>query len=290
MGLRQALWGFFKKVVIADRCAMVVDHIFERPDAFSGPLLFVGLFLFAWQIYCDFSGYSDIAIGTARLFGFRLMTNFKTPYFSRDIAEFWRRWHISLSTWFRDYLYIPLGGSRGGRLRRFRNVAIIFTVSGLWHGANWTFVCWGALHALFFLPLLLSGRNRRHLDTVAEGRRFPSFGEALRVVGTFLLTTAAWAFFRSRTLGQAVAYLGRMVCTMGTPTAFGEVPGGRYGLLLTLLFIFFVAAFEWVHRAKRDPSDWGGPRWSRWCFYVILVNLLLFFGVFERMEFIYFQF
>lgn len=154
-GISLIVWGFFKKVVIADNATFFVNEIFATPEAFSTPELWMGAILFGFQIYGDFSGYSDIAIGTARLFGFRLMTNFKFPYFSRDIAEFWRRWHISLSTWFRDYLYIPLGGSRGSKKMQLRNTMIIFLVSGFWHGANWTFIVWGAIHALLFLPLLV---------------------------------------------------------------------------------------------------------------------------------------
>src|SRR5690606_63787 len=166
-GLRQILWGLFKKVVIADNCAYYVNIIFESPQDYSGSTLVLGAILFAFQIYGDFSGYSDIAIGTARLFGFNLRQNFAFPYFSRDIGEFWRRWHISLSTWFRDYLYIPLGGSRGTKTKVVRNVFIIFIVSGFWHGANWTFIVWGALNALYFLPLLLANKNRHHLEVVA---------------------------------------------------------------------------------------------------------------------------
>ena len=172
-GMRQMLWGFFKKVVIADNCASMVNMIFDGYQEQSSLLLFIGALLFAFQIYGDFSGYSDIAIGSARLFGIELRRNFHFPYFSRDIAEFWRRWHISLNTWFRDYLYIPLGGSRCGKFKRIRNTLIIFTLSGLWHGANWTYLVWGVFHGISFLPLLLSNRNRKNLGVVALGRVLP---------------------------------------------------------------------------------------------------------------------
>jgi alginate O-acetyltransferase complex protein AlgI len=188
-GCRQILWGFFKKVVIADNCAQYANDIFNNADSHSGSTLFLGAIFFSFQIYGDFSGYSDIAIGTSRLFGFDLKQNFAFPYFSRDIAEFWRRWHISLSTWFRDYLYIPLGGSRGGSWMKIRNIFIIFLVSGFWHGANWTFIIWGFLNALYFLPLLLTKRNRSHLNMVAQDSLLPSLKELFQMGVTFCLTT-----------------------------------------------------------------------------------------------------
>lgn len=201
----QILWGFFKKVVIADNAAVFVDAIFSNPGEMSSFVLVFGLVLFAIQIYCDFSGYSDIAIGVARLLGFRLMTNFSYPYFSRDIGEFWRRWHISLSTWFRDYLYIPLGGSKGGKLATIRNVLIVFTISGLWHGASWNFVVWGFLNGLLFLPLILCGLNRRNLDSCSAGRLFPTLRDSAAIITTFSLVCFCWLFFRSASLGDAIA-------------------------------------------------------------------------------------
>jgi D-alanyl-lipoteichoic acid acyltransferase DltB (MBOAT superfamily) len=190
-GLRQILWGLFKKIVIADNCAEYANQIFNNSADMNGSTLVLGALFFTIQIYGDFSGYSDIAIGTARLFGFNLMRNFAFPYFSRDIAEFWRRWHISLSTWFRDYLYIPLGGSRGGTWMKVRNTFIIFIVSGFWHGANWTFIVWGALNAIYFLPLLLTNNNRNHLEIVAKGKYLPSAKEILLMLITFALTVFA---------------------------------------------------------------------------------------------------
>jgi len=204
-GIRQILWGLFKKMVIADNAAIFVNDIFSNYHDYSGSTLFLAAILFAFQIYGDFSGYSDIAIGTARLFGFNLMQNFAFPYFSRDIAEFWRRWHISLSSWFRDYVYIPLGGSRGSRLIVTRNIFIIFVVSGFWHGANWTFLVWGALNAVYFLPLMLTNKNRSNTDTVAQNKYLPSTKETLQMGLTFLLTIIAWVFFRSESVGHASA-------------------------------------------------------------------------------------
>jgi len=176
-GMRQILWGLFKKLLIADNCAVYANYIFNNSADMTGSVLVLGALFFTFQIYGDFSGYSDIAIGTARLFGFDLMNNFAFPYFSRDVAEFWRRWHISLSTWFRDYLYVPLGGSRGSIFKNARNVLVIFIVSGIWHGANWTFVVWGLINALYYLPLLLTGKHRSNLGVVAEGKKLPTLAE-----------------------------------------------------------------------------------------------------------------
>ena len=196
-GMRQILWGLFKKMVIADSCAELANHIFNNSADMNGSSLVLGALFFTFQIYGDFSGYSDIAIGTSRLFGFNLMQNFKFPYFSRDIAAFWRRWHISLSTWFRDYLYIPLGGSRGGTWMKVRNTFAIFIVSGFWHGANWTFIVWGTLHAIYFLPLLLTNKNRKNLEIVAQGNFLPTVKEFLQMLFTFTLTVFAWIIFIS---------------------------------------------------------------------------------------------
>ena len=196
-GLRQILWGLFKKMVVADNCAIMVNYVFDNYAEESGAMLILGAVAFTFQIYGDFSGYSDIAIGVARLFGFTLMRNFNFPYFSRDIAEFWRRWHISLNTWFRDYVYIPLGGSRGGKSMIIRNTFVIFLISGLWHGANWTFLLWGAYNAVLFLPLILSHKNRKNLNQIAEGRLFPSGNEFLQIFSTFVLVVIGWIIFRA---------------------------------------------------------------------------------------------
>jgi D-alanyl-lipoteichoic acid acyltransferase DltB (MBOAT superfamily) len=286
-GLRQMLWGFFKKIMVADTCAVHADRIFEAGPDQHGSTLLLGAVFFAFRIYGDFSGYSDIAIGTARLFGFSLMRNFAFPYFARDIAEFWRRWHISLSTWFRDYLYIPLGGSRGGRWQSVRNTFAIFLVSGFWHGANWTFVAWGALHALYFLPMLLLGRNRRHLDTVAHGRLLPSPGDAARMALTFLLVTIAWVFFRSPDVATAVHH----VAGIFSPTLFSPPQLPKAALVPAGLAAAMLAA-EWLARERQhalEGMDTIRPRAARWVVYYALVMIIFLFGT-SNEQFIYFQF
>jgi D-alanyl-lipoteichoic acid acyltransferase DltB (MBOAT superfamily) len=282
-GLGQMLWGLFKKIVVADNCAVLVNEIFGSHETQPGSVLALGALLFAFQIYGDFSGYSDIAIGCGKLFGVSLMTNFKYPYFSRDIAEFWRRWHISLSTWFRDYLYIPLGGSRGGPRMRLRNTMIIFIVSGFWHGANWTFIMWGALNAIYFLPLLLSNRNRANLDTVAEGRYLPTPREALQVLSTFALTCLAWIFFRSTSLGQAFEYIAGIFTHPWASVAAYVKP---------LPFILAMLAVEWVQRREEHPLRLGNsPALVRLGFSISLILLMILFAYTDTaLDFIYFQF
>lgn len=233
-GMRQILWGLFKKMVIADNCAIYANQIFANYETSSGSELVLGAVFFAFQIYGDFSGYSDIAIGTSRLFGFDLMKNFNFPYFSRDVAEFWRRWHISLNTWFRDYLYIPLGGSRGGNLMRIRNTFIIFLVSGFWHGANWTFIIWGALNALFIMPSIIFKTNRANLDIVASGRKLPSFKDIMNISITFGLITFAWIFFRAENVEQAFSYISRIL----NPTIM-SIPNLNKAALATIILIGF---------------------------------------------------
>ncbi|MGV7106277.1 MBOAT family O-acyltransferase [Flavobacterium sp. U410] len=288
-GCRQILWGLFKKVVIADSCAEYTDQIFQNPEAFNGSTLFLGALFFTFQIYGDFSGYSDIAIGTSRLFGFDLMQNFNFPYFSRNIAEFWRRWHISLSTWFRDYLYIPLGGSRGNTVNKIRNTFIIFVVSGFWHGANWTFIVWGCLHALFFLPLLLSKTNRTYLNTVAENSFFPSLKECIQMLFTFGIVVLTWIFFRAKNIHQALTYLNGLFSR-----SFFQIPSfdRKRESLVIAAFLFLFILIEWIGRKETFALEKTGLKWNRlirWIFYLLLgIIILLFSG--SKQEFIYFQF
>jgi D-alanyl-lipoteichoic acid acyltransferase DltB (MBOAT superfamily) len=285
-GMRQILWGLFKKIVIADNCAEQVNIIFGNSHEYSGSTLLLGVVLFSIQIYGDFSGYSDIAIGTARLFGFNLMRNFAFPYFSRDIAEFWRRWHISLSTWFRDYLYIPLGGSRGNTWTKVRNTFIVFIVSGFWHGANWTFIVWGALNAAYFLPLLLTNRNRINLDTVAEGRYFPTLREFGGMVLTYGLTVLAWVFFRAESISHAFEYLG----TIFSPSLFAPIEVMPNKKVFVFIAAFF--ALEWFGREQQYAIANFGVKWNRairYAVYYAFMLIILYYSGKEQ-EFIYFQF
>jgi D-alanyl-lipoteichoic acid acyltransferase DltB (MBOAT superfamily) len=292
-GLRQILWGFFKKMVIADNAAEYVNMIFNSPGDYPGSVLFLGVVFFAFQIYGDFSGYSDIAIGTARLFGISLMQNFAFPYFSRDMAEFWRRWHISLSTWFRDYLYIPLGGSRGSLAMKVRNTFIIFVVSGFWHGANWTFIVWGVLNALYFLPLLLANKNRTHLGVVAEERTLPSLREIWQMSSTFALTVLAWVFFRAENMAHAFSYLkgifSKSLFTLPKESHF--IDTNLHPLIMFFLLGIFIM-FEWFGRRQQYAIEIIGLSWKRpfrYVFYYILIIFIFLFGG-QAQEFIYFQF
>ncbi len=289
-GMRQILWGLFKKVVIADNCAIYANDIFANYQNYSGSTLLLGAFFFAIQIYGDFSGYSDIAIGTSRLFGFKLMRNFAFPYFSRDIAEFWRRWHISLSTWFRDYVYIPLGGSRGETWIKIRNIFVIFVLSGFWHGANWTFIAWGALNAICFLPLMLRKKNRDNTNTVAEGRIFPNFKEVYQIGITFFITLIAWVFFRAESVSQAFSYLsGIFSISLFTLPDFA----GRSGAISTIILVIFFIIIEWVGREQQyaiEKSFIIRSRILRWGVAYLIVLTILVFGNFKENSFIYFQF
>tara|TARA_B110000037_G_scaffold24576_1_gene28382 strand:- start:2256 stop:3674 length:1419 start_codon:yes stop_codon:yes gene_type:complete len=279
-GLRQALWGFFKKVVIADAVAPLVDLAFSNPESYSSLALILGAVLFSIQIYCDFSGYSDIAIGISKLFGIELKQNFRTPYFSRDIGEFWRRWHISLSTWFRDYIYIPLGGSKGSTALKIRNTFAIFLVSGFWHGANWTFIFWGLINALLFLPLMLSKGNRKHLDHA-------TLKDAHKIIWTFTLTTLAWVFFRADSLSEAMEYLQQIIRVHG-------------GLSLTvkpslLLFITLLIIGDWLGRKNDFALSFltqgvlSKTAPARIAIYMTLAYLILLYSGGQQ-TFIYFQF
>ncbi len=284
-GLRQILWGLFKKVVIADNCAYIVNTIFDDHQNYSGSTLVLGAVFFAFQIYGDFSGYSDIAIGTSRMFGCNLKQNFAFPYFSRDIAEFWRRWHISLSTWFRDYLYIPLGGSRGSKSQQVRNVFIIFLVSGFWHGANWTFIVWGGLNALYFLPLLLTNINRSHIDIVAVHKKWPSLNELFRIFITFTLTTIAWVFFRAESIDHAMEYISGIFSV-----SLFSIPQIRPTDLFILIIMFI--GIEWAGRRNLYAIENFGFKWKRpirILFYYTLIVLIFWFSRNDQ-EFIYFQF
>jgi D-alanyl-lipoteichoic acid acyltransferase DltB (MBOAT superfamily) len=292
-GMRQILWGFFKKMVIADNCAIFANEIFNNSDQYSGSVLVLGAFFFAFQIYGDFSGYSDIAIGTSRLFGFDLKQNFAFPYFSRDIAEFWRRWHISLSTWFRDYLYIPLGGSRGSVWKKVRNTFIIFIVSGFWHGANWTFISWGAVNAFFFLPLLLSKKNRIHTNAIAAGRFFPTIKDFFQILITFCLTLLAWIFFRAENISHAINYLSDIFSQSLFTIPNLEDNRVLKNYLIPIYLIIFLIVIEWISRNDAYGIEKilvKQHRLFRWLFYAFILFLIGTFMRTEETPFIYFQF
>ena len=281
-GLRLILWGMFKKVVVADTLSLQVDYCFNNYHTLDGGLLFLGLIYFSFQIYCDFSGYSDIAIGTAKLFGIDLMKNFKYPYFSRNVAEFWRRWHISLSTWFRDYLYIPLGGSKMGKWISIRNIFIIFIISGFWHGANWTFIAWGLCHAIIYIPLFLSGHHRIFTNNSIYGKRWlPSFTELFQMATTFLFVTFSWVFFRSENIVISFKYLFNIITKFSIPS----VNANHVSVILLLLFL------EWTfYNNKIDILNYKS-KIIRICVYILISNLCL-INIIETSNktFIYFQF
>ena len=296
-GARQMLWGVFKKLALADNLAVVVDQCYADPSAMGGPAMAVGTFCFALQIYCDFSAYSDIAIGTARVFGFRLMRNFAYPYFSQDLAEFWRRWHISLSTWFRDYVYIPLGGSRVSTSRRCVNVVATFVISGLWHGASWNFVIWGAVNGVGSLPAILRrSRSKRapSIDCPGGERFIPRPGVLGRMILTFLISCLAWVFFRARTLGRAWTVLAAMATDLFNAEAYVRmyqtlIVGGRARILLVLLPAFVLV--EWIQRRHRHPLVFGRlPRPLRWAIYTALLWVAILLEPRQTGQFIYFQF
>lgn len=308
--MRQILWGLFKKIVVADNCATYVDTVFADYASYSGSTLLLAAVLFSVQIYGDFSGYSDIAIGTAKLFGIKLMRNFNVPYFSRDIAEFWRRWHISLTTWFRDYVYIPLGGSRPVVPERIhhkeaykkaviiRNTFIIFLLSGFWHGANWTFIAWGAYHAFLFLPLILLGKNRRYRDTVAtitlpdgttKAKMLPSFREAAQMLFTFTLAVFGWIIFRVDTITDAGAFI-TGICNKSLISIPWLINRQFYIPLACAMVSMFLV--EWIGRLDTGSFLSGKIRYQsiRWIVYLLLIVAIARYGGFEQVQFIYFQF
>lgn len=282
IALRQILWGLFKKIVIADTCAKSADYIFGHYSELKGSLLVLGAVFFAVQIYCDFSGYSDIAIGSARLLGFSVMTNFRTPYFSTSIPEFWKRWHISLSSWFRDYLYIPLGGNRGNRLFWFRNIMIVFLLSGLWHGANWTFIVWGGLNGLLHFPLVM-GWIKRRSNSGLDLKALPA------ILLTFAATCFCWIFFRAKSVSQAFDYIAHMF----SKSLFARPTDPNFSLT-TFLTLFFLIAFLLIVEAFNTKEEFQlglkkSPAPVRWTIYYAMILCIVYFGG-ESVSFIYFQF
>ena len=296
-GSRQMLWGMFKKVVVADNCAVFVDAIFGNVDTHNASTLAIAAVLFSFQIYCDFSGYSDIAIGLGKLFGIDLMRNFNVPYFSRDIAEFWRRWHISLTTWFRDYVYIPLGGSRPTNSQGIalegmskktvvvRNTFVIFLLSGFWHGANWTFLLWGFFHAVLFMPLILLEKNRKYTDVVANGRYLPSVKEFSQIIFTFILATLGWIIFRADNIDVVMSYFSRLF----DPTLWG-IPY-LTNKVFTFLPLCIMIFMEWIHRGNSHglSLEMVKNKFVRYMIYCALAILIV-INMGPEQNFIYFQF
>jgi D-alanyl-lipoteichoic acid acyltransferase DltB (MBOAT superfamily) len=283
-GVYQMIWGLFKKVVIADTCATYANAIFDHYSSMNSLSLLLGAFYFAFQIYGDFSGYSDMALGMSKLFGLDLLRNFNYPYFSRDIAEFWRRWHISLSSWFRDYVYIPLGGSKGSKFKQVRNVFVIFLLSGFWHGANWTFLAWGFINAVYFLPLLLLHKNRSNIETVQLQWDLGSVKVVFSILSTFALTCLAWVFFRAKTIGIAFDYIGRIFTNRNFSSQYLENERYSYEFLL-LIFIFILV--EWNSRNQIEPIS-GRYSWIKMALCLAAIGALGTYSDYK--EFIYFQF
>lgn len=269
-------------MVIADNCADIVDKVWLDYSQHSSIMLIIAAVLFSFQIYGDFSGYSDIAIGTGKLFGIRLMRNFNLPYFSRSVAEFWKRWHISLNTWFVDYVYIPLGGSREGKWKTFRNTFVIFFLSGLWHGANWTYVSWGVYHAALFLPMVLMGKRKKYTDVVAQNSTLPSLHELVQVILTFILAAFGWIIFRANSISDFVTYVTNIYSNIGI---HDEIEGRK-----ALFFIGVLLLVEWVNRRKEHAFAFHiQSQWLRWSVYLV-VALLCLTQAGKQVQFIYFQF
>jgi len=302
-GLKLMLWGLFKKIVIADRLAIIVKTVYAHPQNFNGVSLTIATLFFTFQIYCDFSGYSDIAIGAAKVMGFKLMNNFNRPYFAKSISNFWSRWHISLSTWFRDYLYIPIGGNRASRLRLYINLAIVFLISGLWHGANWTFIVWGALHCFYLISGMITKKARVGILNTMSIRKNSSLNNFLSIVITFLLVSFAWIFFRAANLHDAVFIsthlftgwncLSSLQSIKATVTALGgnDTILGIYNLLTGIALILFLEFIQYKTKGRhaieivnKKPQIW------RWGFYYCLIIAILLFGAYDNQQFIYFQF
>jgi alginate O-acetyltransferase complex protein AlgI len=295
-GLRQMLWGLFKKIVIADNLSNYVELIYDNTSDVSSFNLILGLILFSIQIYADFSGYSDIAIGTARLFGFEFKINFRYPLFARSIGERWRNWHISLSTWFRDYIYIPMGGSRGDKWTKFKNLMILFTISGFWHGANWTFILWGVFNGLFFAPSMLLGNNRKYLEPIDTNKIFPSLKEAYLILQTFLLIAFTYIFFRAKNITHSYEYFLGILNNYNIPLYPSRLLNvyriRSYDIALMMIFLIIMFSFEWFNRDKnhglyfKENHKYPILRWSIYLFLIVIITLWP--GKTEN--FIYFQF
>lgn len=287
-GLKQMLWGFFKKIVIADNAAIIVNDVFGNFQEASSLALFIGIFLFSFQIYADFSGYSDIALGVAKLFGIKLMTNFRTPYFASSISDFWHRWHISLSTWFRDYVYIPLGGSKHGMKRYLISILATFIISGLWHGANMTFIVWGFIHALLFILQAASQKTKPIFFKLSYP--FLKLKKVIQITFVFFIVMITWVFFRSASISDAFLYIGHMLNPIENPTIYGQALS-TFPLFTSLFFIFIMVVIEWFTQNKQHPlADILKIGYVRYLVYLLIVLVIFLFAPGEKSDFIYFQF
>lgn len=283
LGAKQGLWGLFKKVVVADQIAVSANWVFSDPAAHTGGQLWMGAALFAIQIYCDFSGYTDMANGAARMLGFTPLENFTRPYFSRDAAEFWRRWHISLTSWFRDYVFYPLGGGLESRAKAVRNTLATFALTGLWHGSNWTYVCWGLLNGIFLIPIAI-GWQKTHVKKVAYKRHFPRIGELGGIALTFGLITLGWILFRSESIGSAADYYFGMASRLTASPHFGSIPALRFSIELAFIVVFA----EWIKRESFTPLDLHlTSRPVRWLVYSSVVSAVIIFGKYSESVFLY---
>ena len=286
-GMKLILWGLFKKIVIADRLAIYVNAIYNNPQHHNGPTFILATVFFAFQIYCDFSGYSEIAIGTAKIMGFKLMTNFNRPYFARNISEFWKRWHISLSTWFKDYLYISLGGNRVSVNRRYLNLFLVFLISGLWHGANWTFIIWGALNGFYLVFAIVTQNLRNGFDKITGLNKLPKFNSFIQILLTFALSCFAWIFFRANTTNDAFLIIKKIFTTNGS--IYFDEPSMLIMCFLGIIMLLFVEMKKEYYHGKF--SFFNNDKWIvRHLSYAILIILILLIGVFDGGQFIYFQF
>jgi alginate O-acetyltransferase complex protein AlgI len=290
-GLKLMLWGFFKKIVIADRLSIIVDTIYNDPTEYTGLSLILATLFFAFQIYCDFSGYSDIAIGSSQVMGFRLMDNFKRPYFSRSISEFWKRWHISLSTWFKDYLYIPLGGNKTSIPRWYVNILIVFMVSGLWHGANWTFIAWGALHGFYLIVETTTNPLKKKIISFLGLQKFPNLILTTEICSTFILVNIGWIFFRANSIEDGFYVIGHLFQNLSLDLNQGIAGISWVDLIIAFTMIGFM---EVVHLTQEHTGIRkmlkNEPLILRWSIYIFMILSLLLFGVFHNAQFIYFQF
>ncbi len=297
-GMKLMLWGFFKKVVVADRLSIIVNNVYNNVHEYTGINLVIATIFFGIQIYCDFSAYSDIAIGAAQIMGYDLMDNFKRPYYSKSIAEFWRRWHISLSTWFKDYLYIPLGGNRVSKTRHYFNLFITFVVSGIWHGASWTFVIWGALHGFYLIFAQITLTFRENIIEKIGLNKFPKIKKYFQVGIVFILVNFAWIFFRANNLNDAIYVINNifagysdLLSLSGMKEVLKQLGVGKFDLLISLFSIFILEAFHLIqrHGSIRHMLR-QKPVWFRWAVYYLLTMYILLFGEYGSSQFIYFQF